>query len=336
MGSRLTIVRIAGDGVGPELVAAGSRLVEAVCGLVDWVDRPAGLGAYRLTGQTAPMQTLTAVRRHRRAIKGPFDTPNGGSVRSGNYYLRRELDLFVCLRPIPVDPGRPILLVRENVEDLYAATEHAVGNEEAYAVKVATRRGCERIASYAFGLARAHGRRKVTVVHKANNLKLTEGMFLDVAASMAEQYPDVLFEQMLADTACAQMVVDPSRFEVILTSNTFGDLLSSIGAAVVGSLGTVGSLNSGYGIHVAEAAHGSAGDLVGLDRVNPIAFFESIQLLLAGSGCPDAAAAVRRALREAALPDLRTLDLGGAARTSEVVDFVCTRAARAATGTLHG
>jgi isocitrate dehydrogenase (NAD+) len=336
VGSRLTIVRIAGDGVGSELVAAGSRLVESVCGLVEWVDRPAGLAAFAVSGFTAPAQTLSAIRRHKLALKGPFATPNGGQIRSGNYYLRRDLDLYACLRPIPVDPDRAILLVRENVEDLYPAVECGWGGEFTFALKVASRRGCQRIASHAFELARRERRRKVTVVHKANNLKLTEGLFLQVARSTAERYPEVAFEDMLADTAGAMLVNQPERFDVVLTSNTFGDLLSSVGAAVAGSLGVVGSLNSGAGIHVAEAAHGHAPELAGGDRVNPCGFFDAVRLLLAAAGRSAEAAAVAGALREADAAGLRTLDLHGHARTSEVVEFVCARAARRMAATSLG
>ncbi|WP_033341511.1 isocitrate/isopropylmalate family dehydrogenase [Catenuloplanes japonicus] len=333
MRTRLTVVRIAGDGVGPELVMAGSRLVEAVCGLVDWVDRPAGLSAFTRSGTTMPQETLDAVRHHRLAIKGPFSTPSGGTVRSGNFYLRRELDLFACLRPLPIDAARPVLLVRENVEDLYPAAESIVGTDTAFAVKVATRAGCERIARYAFDLAVREGRSLVSVVHKANNLKLTEGMFLQVAEQVGRDYPQVRVESVLADTACGRMVLSPDSFDVILTSNTFGDLLSSIGAAVAGSPGAVGSLNSGHGAHVAEAAHGDAAELVGRDQVNPLGFFESIRLMLAAAGLPEAARAVGQALATVRDQRLRTLDLGGSARSSEVTEFVCAQAVRAAAAT---
>ena len=327
MTDRLSIVRIAGDGVGPELVAAGTRLLETVCGDINWIDRPAGLSTWRACGHTAPPKTLAALRRYGLAIKGPFATPNGGAIRSANYYIRRDLDLFACLRPIPVRPERPILLVRENVEDLYGAQEEIVAPGVAHATKLATRTGCERIAQYAFDLARRAGRSHVTVVHKANNLKLTEGMFLETAYDVAMRYPDVAAREMLADTACATLVSDPDRFDVILTSNTIGDIMSSIGGAVAGSVGLIGSLNSGPGCHVAEAGHGHAGDLAGTDRVNPVAFLRSVGLLLVATGRRAAADAVLDGVTEACDGGPRTLDLGGAARTSEVVEFVCRRAA---------
>lgn len=323
--TRTTIVRIAGDGVGPELVAAGSRLLEQVLGPIDWVDRPAGLGAWRTHGHTAPAETLDALREHGLAIKGPFATPSGGTIRSANHYLRIGLDLYACLRPIPVDPARPVLLVRENVEDLYGAEETMVGPDVAHATKVASRDGCARIAEYAFALAERAGRTRVTVVHKANNLKLTEGMFLETALAVAERHPGIAVDDMIADTACATMVTEPARFDVLLTSNTIGDLLSSLGAAVAGSLGLVGSLNSGHGRHVAEAGHGDAAVLAGTDRVNPIAFLRSIALLLDAMGEGPGAAAVSAGIDEAVALGPCTLDLGGTATTSEVVEFVCSR-----------
>jgi isocitrate dehydrogenase (NAD+) len=319
----LTVVRIAGDGVGPELVAAGSQVVEETGLDVCWVDLPAGAGAYERHGSTAPAQTLAAIRAHGAAIKGPVYTPSGGTVRSANYYLRRELDLYACLRPLPVLPDTPpVLLVRENVEDLYGAIEWMAG-DAAHAVKVATRAGCERIARYAFELAQREGRRTVTLVHKANNLKVTEGLFLAVTTEVAREYPAVRLTDMLMDTAAATLVLSPGTFDVVLTSNTFGDILSGVGAAVAGSLGLVGSLNSGDGIHVAEAGHGDAGQLAGLDRVNPIAFFEGVALLLQALGRSTEAGCVARALAQQRQAGPSTLDMGGTARTSDVTRQVC-------------
>jgi isocitrate dehydrogenase (NAD+) len=317
------IVRIAGDGVGPELTAAGSRVIEAMGLDVGWIDMPAGLGAYQKFGATAPAETIEAVRRYGIAIKGPFATPNGGEIRSANHYLRRQLDLYACVRPLPIDESRPILLVRENVEDMYAAIEWWASPDVAQAVKVTTRHGCRRIAEAAFGLAERESRSKVTLVHKANNLKLTEGLFLDVATEVSNRYPHIEFDELLADTACSTMVLDPGSFDVILTSNTIGDLMSNLGAALAGSLGLVGSLNSGGGIHVAEAAHGDASQLAGRNQVNPVAFFEGIRLLASALGWQEAAEAVGEGIRFAKAGGARTLDLGGTASTQDVTDLVC-------------
>lgn len=326
MSQRTTIVRIAGDGVGRELVAAATHVVAATGLEVDWVDAPAGLATYETVGATAPAETLDAIRTHRYAIKGPFATPNGGEIRSANYYIRRDLDLYACLRPLPIDAERPTLLVRENVEDLYGAIEW-VTDGAAHAVKVASRNGCERIARYAFELAVSEQRERVTLVHKANNLKRTEGLFLDVARSVANEYPSVKFDDVLADTACAKFVTSPSDFDVILTSNTFGDLLGSLGAAVAGGLGVVGSLNSGHGMHVAEAGHGDASELAGRDLANPLAILDSTRLLLSAIGFAREAEALNYALRDLRDNGPLPAELGGTASTSEVASAVAAAVA---------
>jgi isocitrate dehydrogenase (NAD+) len=320
----LTIVRIAGDGVGPELVAAGSTVIESLGVPVRWLDRMAGFNALERHGTTAPECTIAALRQHRLGIKGPFRTPSGGDIRSGNHYLRRSLDLYAALRPLPIVAGRPpVLLVRENVEDLYAAVEWMPTPDVAQAIKTASRAGCERIVHYAFSLARKHGRGRVTLVHKANNLKLTEGLFLSTAKAVSQEYPGIEFTDMLADTAASSMVLDPGVFDVIVTSHTIGDILSNLGAALAGSLGLVGSLDSGASIHVAEASHGSADELAGADQVNPVAFLRGVSLLLAAIGLDGQQQRLDRALGTWCSDGPRTLDLGGTARTSEVVDGIC-------------
>jgi isocitrate dehydrogenase (NAD+) len=320
----LSIVRIDGDGVGPELVAGASRVVEALGLLVRWVDAAAGLGVHERTGTTAPQRTLELLREHGIAIKGPFRTPSGGSIRSANHYLRLGLDLYACLRPLPVVPGQPpILLVRENVEDLYGAIEWMATPDVAQAVKVASRAGCTRIVRYAFELALAEQRGTVTLVHKANNLKLTEGMLLEAGRQVAADYPDVEFRDMLADTAAAVMVLEPAQLDVVVTTHTVGDILSSLGAALAGSLGLVGSLDTGPGIHVAEASHGSADELAGTDRVNPVAFLRAVALLLAAIGRPSEQRALTAALDRWCSDGPHTIDLGGATRTTEVIDYLC-------------
>lgn len=324
MSDPITIVRIPGDGVGPELVAAGSAVIERLGVPVRWVDAAAGASALAAHGSTAPPATIEALRTHRLGIKGPFNTPSGGTIRSGNHYLRRELNLFAALRPLPILPGRPpILLVRENVEDLYAAVEWMATPDVAQAVKIASRAGCERIARYAFELARRERRGQVTAVHKANNLKLTEGLFLETAARIAQEYQEIRFDDMLADTAASTMVLAPERFDVIVTSHSIGDILSNLGAALAGSLGLVGSLDSGDGIHVAEASHGSADELAGTGQVNPVAFLRGVALLLGAAHLDDEHRRLERALDRWCENGTRTIDLGGSARTADVVEAVC-------------
>ncbi|ANP50331.1 isocitrate dehydrogenase (NAD+) [Streptomyces griseochromogenes] len=324
MPDALTVVRIAGDGVGPELVAAGSAVIEALGVPVRWVDAVAGFNAIEEHGTTAPESTIAALREHRLAIKGPFHTPSGGTIRSANHYLRRSLDLYAALRPLPILPGRPpVLLVRENLEDLYAAVEWMPAADVAQAVKTATHGGCVRITRYAFELARKEKRGRVTLVHKANNLKLTEGMFLSVAREVAQEYPDIEFTDMLSDTAASTMVLDPGAFDVIVTSHTIGDILSNLGAALAGSLGLVGSLDSSGDVHVAEASHGSADELAGKDQVNPVAFLRGVVLLLGAIGLDDERHRLERALDQWSESGVRTVDLGGAATTADVVGTIC-------------
>lgn len=324
---RCVVVR--GDGIGPEVVDGALEVLAATGAALELEEAEAGYGAWRRTGHTAPRATLDAIRAAGLCLKGPFHTPSGGDVRSANYYIRRELDLYACHRPIRARDGSwEVALVRENVEDLYAAIEWSPAPGVAQAAKVATRAGCERIARYAFGLARAQGRRRVTVVHKANNLKLTEGMFLDVAREVAAEFPEVQVDDMIADTACGSMAVAPETFDVVLASNTFGDLLSSIGGAAAGSLGTLASANHGNGVLVTEAAHGSADALAGTGRANPLAMIGALELLLEGMRMPREAAAVRAAVREACRSGAVTPDMGGTATTGEVVAEVRRRAAR--------
>lgn len=324
MTESLEIARIEGDGVGPELVAAGTRVIESLGLPVTWVDLPAGHSAYEEFGTTAPPHTLTELGRIGVAIKGPFRTPNGGTVRSANHYIRHHLGLYAAVRPIAAASGRPpILLVREQLEDLYGAIEWMATPDVAQAVKVASRIGCERITRYAFELARSEKREHVLLVHKANNLKLTEGLFLDVATEVAKRYPDLGFSDMLADSAASTLVLRPESMDVVLTSHTIGDILSNVGAAVAGSLGLVGSLNSGESAHVAEAAHGDAAELAGQDRVNPVAFIEGIALLLRAIGRREEFAVLSDALADLRTRGPRTLDLGGRASTSQVVDELC-------------
>lgn len=324
MSQVLEIVRISGDGVGPELVDAGTSVIEALGLKVRWIDMMAGMAAYRETGATAPEATIEALRKYRLAIKGPFYTPSGGAIRSGNHYLRRKLDLYACLRPLPIVPGRPpILLVRENLEDLYGAIEWMATPDVAQAVKIASRGGCERITRYALDLARRQGRTRLTLVHKANNLKLTEGLFLDVARAVAAEYPEIEFDDLLADTAASSLVLDPGRFDVIVTSHSIGDILSNLGGALAGSLGLVGSLDSSGEVHIAEASHGSAEELAGQGRVNPLAFLRGISLLLGAIGRDAEHDRLVSSLDEAARHGPRTVDLGGQARLADVVAHIC-------------
>ena len=327
---QLTLVRIDGDGVGPEIIDSAARVVEAAVPGVRWVEAHAGERALASHGHVAPDETLEALKTVGLALKGPFNTPSGGSRRSPNHRLRLELDLYANLRPLPISAApKPVLLVRENVEDLYAAIEWSPAPGVAEASKIATEQGCARISRFAFDLAQREQREKITVVHKANNLKLTEGMFLRVALEVAQEYPTIACDDLLVDSAASEMILHPGAFDVILTSNTFGDILSNVGAAVAGSLGLVPSLNLGAKVAIAEASHGDAGQLAGTDRVNPIAMIRAAALLLAHIGRHEAAVRIEDAVTEVLAADVRTLDLGGSATTREVTAEVIARMGRA-------
>ena len=326
---QLTLVRIDGDGVGPEIIDSAARVVEAAVPGVGWVEAHAGERALASHGHVAPDETLEALKTVGIALKGPFHTPSGGTRRSPNHRLRLELDLYANLRPLPIPAApKPVLLVRENVEDLYAAIEWSPAPGVTEASKIATEQGCARISRFAFDLAQREQREKITVVHKANNLKLTEGMFLRVALEVAQEYPNIACDDLLVDSAASELILHPGAFDVILTSNTFGDILSNVGAAVAGSLGLVPSLNLGATVAIAEASHGDAGQLAGTDRVNPIAMIRAAALLLAHIGRHEAAVRIEDAVTEVLAADVRTLDLGGSATTHEVTDEVIARMGR--------
>jgi isocitrate dehydrogenase (NAD+) len=316
------IVVIPGDGIGPEIVGAAMHVVEATGAPVDWVEAVAGEAALERYGTGAPAAMLESIRVVGAALKGPFTTPSSGTRRSPNQAIRRDLDLFACLRPIE-DRARAIdiLLVRENVEDLYAAVEWEASPGVAHAVKVATRAGCRRIANFAFELATRRGRGRVTAVHKANNLKITEGMFLDEFNATARRFPGLAVEDLLADTAASTLVLEPQRLDVLVTSNTFGDLLSNVGAAVIGSLGLVPSLNfAPNGVIVAEPSHGSAPELAGTGRANPMASIAAAGMLLQELEHTAEGEAILAAVRDLRASGVTTPDLGGKLSTSEVAE----------------
>jgi isocitrate dehydrogenase (NAD+) len=293
---------------------------------VRWLKAQAGERALALYGHVAPDETLEALRAVGLALKGPFRTPNGGTRRSPNHRIRRALDLYANLRPLPISAApRPVLLVRENVEDLYGAIEWSPAPGVAEASKIATEHGCGRISRFAFELARRERRDKVTVVHKANNLKLTEGMFLRVAQEVARDYPEIVCDDLLVDSAASELILHPESFDVLLTSNTFGDILSNVGAALAGSIGLVPSLNLGVQIAIAEASHGDAETLAGTGRVNPIAMIRAAAMLLSHIGLAEAATKMDDAVTAVLAADVRTLDLGGSATTREVTEEVIAR-----------
>jgi isocitrate dehydrogenase (NAD+) len=326
-----TITLIPGDGIGPEVTDAVVRILGASGVVIDWDRQMAGVVAFERTGHALPIELVDSVRRHKVALKGPVTTPIAEGFTSVNVGLRKALDLYANLRPVWNLPGVParfqgvdLVIVRENTEDLYAGLEHEVVPGVVESLKIITERASTRIAEFAFGHARRHGRRKVTAIHKANIMKLGDGLFLDCARTVARTYPDVAYEERIVDAACMQLVMHPEKFDVLLLPNLYGDIVSDLCAGLVGGLGVVPAANLSADIGVFEAVHGSAPDIAGRNRANPTALLLSAVLMLQHIGEREPADRVTAALaRVMAAGEVRTRDLGGTASTTEFAAAIC-------------
>jgi isocitrate dehydrogenase (NAD+) len=305
MSERHQVTLIPGDGIGPEITEAVLEVIAAAGVGIDWVTRPAGEGAFQTSGTPLPPETMESIRDTCVALKGPLTTPVGDGFRSVNVAIRQEFDLYANLRPtrawegIPTFwPGLDIVVVRENTEGLYSGIEHYIGRDRyaAEAIVVVTRPAMERISRFAFDHARRTGRRKVTAVHKANILKFTSGLFLDTARGVAPEYPDIALDDRIIDNMCLQLVRDPLQFEVIVTTNMFGDILSDLVSGLAGGLGLAASANIGERCAVFEAVHGSAPDIAGKGIANPSGLLLSACLMLDHLGEGRAASQIRTAL----------------------------------------
>jgi isocitrate dehydrogenase (NAD+) len=301
-----SVTLIPGDGTGPELVDAARRVLEATGVGFAWETQEAGADVMDKYGTPLPEGVLESVRRTGVALKGPITTPVGTGFRSVNVAIRKRLDLYVNLRPARFMEGVrgpysgvDIVVVRENTEGLYAGIEHEViPGEAAESIRVITRRGSERVVKFAFEYARAHGRRKVTAVHKANILKMTDGLFLSVAREVAQQYPGIEFEDRIVDNMCMQLVQRPQEYDVLVTTNLFGDIVSDLCSGLVGGLGVAPGANIGDDLAVFEPVHGSAPKYAGKNRVNPVATILSGALMLRHLGEDEAASRVERAVAD--------------------------------------
>jgi len=323
---------IEGDGIGPEITRATLRALEAAGARLEWERVPAGAGAVESEGDPLPKCTVEAIGRHRLALKGPLATPVGHGFRSVNVALRQECDLYANVRPAKTLRGVPtrydqvdVVIVRENTEDLYTGIEHYVGRRNAAeSIAIITRYGSERVVKYAFEYARAHGRKKITLVHKANILKMSHGLFLDVGREIAKEYPDIEFDDGIVDATCMHLVTRPERFDVIVTMNLFGDILSDLTAGLVGGLGVAPAANIGEGEHaIFEAVHGTAPDIAGKGLANPTALMLSAAMLLDHVAQGDAPERLRKGVYAALADDTqRTRDLGGQADTATFTDAV--------------
>ena len=328
-----TVTLIPGDGTGPELAAALKTVVAATGVPIEWERRDAGLGVMEEYGTPLPEHVLESIRRTKVAIKGPITTPVGSGFRSVNVALRKELDLYACLRPAKTMKGVrsrfediDLVIVRENTEDLYAGIEHMVGEDAAESIKIITRKGSERIVRFAFDYARKHGRRKVTAVHKANIMKCTDGLFLAVAREVADAYKDIAFEDVIVDNCCQQLVLRPEQFDVLVLPNLYGDIVSDLVAGMTGGPGVAPGANYGDAVAVFEAVHGSGPDLAGLDKVNPTALLRSGVLLLEHLGEDDAARRMEGAIAAVVAEGKDvTYDLGGSAGTSGMAAAIARR-----------
>jgi isocitrate dehydrogenase (NAD+) len=326
----MKVVLIPGDGIGPEVAAAAREVVAATGVAIDWVIAYAGAAAAERFGDPLPEATLALVREHRVALKGPCTTPIGEGFRSINVRMRQALDLFASVRPVRTLPGVKVpfervdlVVVRENTEGLYSGLEHVVVPGVIEGLRIVTRAAAERIVRFAFELVRREGRRRVTFCHKVDVLRLSDGLFLDCARTVAEEYPFIGFEERRIDNLCMELALDPSRFDVLVMENLFGDVISDLCAGLVGGLGLVPGANIGVRYAVFEAVHGSAPDIAGKGLANPIAVIRSAALLLDHVGQREASRRIETAVMRA-LERGRglTRDLGGDGTTRTLTDAI--------------
>jgi isocitrate dehydrogenase (NAD+) len=325
------ITLIPGDGIGPEVSESVVRIFKVAGVEIDWERHDAGVLAFEKTGETLPATLLDSIKRNKVALKGPVTTPIGHGFTSVNVGLRKALDLYANLRPVRNLPGVQsryadvdLVIVRENTEDLYAGLEHEVVPGVVESLKIITERASTNIARFAFDYARTYGRKRVTAIHKANIMKLGDGLFLDSIRKVALDYTDITYDERIVDALCMHLVIAPEKFDVLLLPNLYGDIVSDLCAGLVGGLGVVPGANLGRDVAVFEAVHGSAPDIALKNLANPTALLLSGLMMLDHVGEREAAARIRAAL-DAVLLDgsVRTHDLGGTATTTEFTEAIC-------------
>ena len=324
------ITLIPGDGIGPEVTAATLKVIEAAGLEVEWETINAGADAFEKHGKYLPDELMDSIQRTRVAIKGPITTPIGKGFSSINVALRKALTLYANFRPIKNLPGVKtrfdnvdIIVVRENTEDLYSGLEHVVVPGVVESLKIITAEASTRIARFAFDYARKHGRKKIAAIHKANIMKLSDGLFLECVRNIAQLYPEIIYEEMIVDNTCMQMVLDPQQFDVMLLENLYGDIVSDLGAGLVGGLGLVPGANLGDSCAIFEPVHGSAPKIAGKNMANPTAMLLSAVLMFQHLGETEKAALIASAVEKVyANGKLRTADLGGDSSTSQFTDAV--------------
>ncbi len=328
MPKRITL--IPGDGIGPEVTAAAVQLLEAAGADLEWQEVEAGLEVVSKYGKPLPDQVSESIRKNKVALKGPLTTAVAGGFPSANVELRQRLELYASLRPVTNVPGIEsrfgevdLIIVRENTEGLYSGLEHTITAGVTQSLKIITREASARIAHFAFEYANKWNRKKVTTAHKANILKVSDGLFLKTCREVAREYPDILHEEIIVDNLAMQLVINPQHFDILLTTNLYGDIVSDLCAGLVGGLGLVPGANIGKEYAVFEAVHGSAPDIAGQNKANPLAVFFSSLLMLEYLNMEDTAKRIRNAIyRVTNKGAVLTADLGGSASTTEFTEAV--------------
>jgi len=328
-----SVTLIRGDGIGPEVTDAVLKILDAVRAPLVFEEVLVGRRAEQEEGDPLPARALDSIRRNRVALKGPVGTPIGKGFQSVNVRLRQTLNLYANLRPVKNVPSIrsrfdnvDLVVVRENTEDLYSGLEHTVVPGVVESLKIITAAASTRIAKFAFEHARASGRRRVTAVHKANIMKLSDGLFLDCVRKVAEDYPDIVSDDRIVDAACMDLVMRPENYDVLLLENLYGDIVSDLAAGLVGGLGVVPGANLGTEAAIFEAVHGTAPDIAGQDKANPTALLMSAILMLRHLDMAELAGRVETAMLDTLRAGIRTPDVGGTAGTKEFAEAIAKRA----------
>lgn len=328
--SKHTLTLIPGDGIGPEVTDATTSILEAAGADIAWERHEAGADAYARTAEYIPQALYDSIRRNKVALKGPVTTPIGEGFKSINVTLRKQFDLYANVRPVRNLPGVPtkypdvdLVIVRENTEGLYVGIEAEIVPGVCTSTKVITEKGSTRIAKFAFDYARKHSRKRVHAIHKANIMKLTDGLFLRCSRAVAEQYPELKYAEHIVDNTCMQLVTNPYQYDVMVMENLYGDILSDLCSGFVGGLGLVPGANLGEHAAIFEAVHGSAPDIAGQDKANPTALLQSAVLMLRHIDEDVIADRIQKAL-EAVYAEGKTLtrDVGGSSGTRAFADAV--------------
>ena len=325
-----TITLIPGDGIGPEISDAVTKIIDAAGVKINWEIQSAGADVAEAEGTPLPDRAIDSIKKNKIALKAPVTTPIGKGFRSVNVALRKSLDLYACLRPAKNIPGIKtrfdnvdLIVVRENTEDLYAGIERQIDENKAESIKIITREASERIADYAFDYAVKNNRKKVTAVSKANICKLSDGLFLEAARAVAKKYPQIEYNEILVDNLCMQLVINPSKFDVLVLPNLYGDIVSDLTSGLIGGLGVAQGANIGKDCAVFEPVHGSAPDIKGQNKANPTALLLSACMMLDYIEEKDSSLKIKQALYKV-LEEGRILtqDLGGSASTTEFRDEI--------------